>query len=275
AKMFMEALKMDVTMLWNYLFNARSLHPVLTVQQQIDYFMTTDCYLCGKEFSEQDPKVRDHNHAPPYEFRGAAHRSCNLRYREQRLINCYFHNLSNYDAHFIVRELAIDAGDVDVLAHTEERYISFTKRFGIGPRQSFTVRFLDSYRFLSSSLAGLAAALPTDSMRETRKRFPDDRLFDLVRRKGVFPYDFVTSLDVMYNTRQLPPKEAFYNKLTLEHITDADYEHARNVWQVFQCSNLKDYGDIYLRCDIALLTDVFEQFRDTSLVEYGLDPAHY
>ena len=288
SKTFMEMLKTDVEKLWSYLYEARNLRPVLTPAETVQYNSATTCYLCGKIYSKEDPKVRDHNHAAPYEYRGAAHRSCNLRYREQRVVNCYFHNLSNYDAHFIVRELAVDSGDVDVLPNTEEKYISFSKRFlfdraadpattaGRGKRQQgFKVRFLDTYRFLTSSLASLASALPPAQLTETRKRFPDDHLFNLVRRKGVFPYNFVTSHAVLEDTTELPAQRDFKNDMTLEDLADADYEHARNVWEAFGCRNLKDYAEKYLRCDIALLTDVFERFRDKSIAEYELDPAHY
>ena len=32
---------------------------------------------------------------------------------------------------------------------------------------------------------------------------------------------------------------------------------------------------MYVRCDTFLLADVFENFRNMSLNEYGLDPAHF
>ena len=74
---------------------------------------------------------------------------------------------------------------------------------------------------------------------------------------------------------QLPPKEAFYSKLSDEHISDGDYGHAQKVWETFGCRSLGDYHDLYLRTDVLLLTDVFETFRKTCLQQYGLDPAHY
>ena len=72
---------------------------------------------------------------------------------------------------------------------------------------------------------------------------------------------------------QLPPKEAFYSKLSDEHISDGDYGHAQKVWETFGCRSLGDYHDLYLRTDVLLLADVFETFRKTCLQQYGLDPA--
>ncbi|XP_054279772.1 uncharacterized protein LOC128997944 [Macrosteles quadrilineatus] len=184
----------------------------------------------------------------------------------------YLHNLSNYDAYFIVRELAVDKGDIDVLANTEKKYITFSKRFkhpGAGRRKSIKLQFVDSYRLMSKSLAILASILPVHRMNITRARYPDQEEFDMLRRKGIFPYEHITSQDVL-NKEILPPKQVFGNNLT-----DDDYAHAQRVWTKFNCTTLRQYADIYLQTDVLLLADVFEGFREMCLTHYGLDPAHY
>ena len=93
-------------------------------------------------------------------------------------------------------------------------------------------------------------------------------------RKGVYPYDNVLSIDKLKETK-LPSKEAFYSKLYDEEITDEDYQHANNVWETFNCKTLQDYHDLYLKSDVLLLADVFENFRKTCLKHYKLDPCHY
>ena len=96
----------------------------------------------------------------------------------------------------------------------------------------------------------------------------------MLTRKGVYPYDYVSSIETLSET-QLPPKSEFYSKLNDEDISDSDYQHALNAWDPFNCKTIRDYHDLYLKSDVLLLADVFENFRKTCLHHYNLDPAHY
>ena len=134
------------------------------------------------------------------------------------------------------------------------------------------LRFIDSYKFLQTSLANLVRNLQPDDFYNTKAVYPQN--IDLLTRKGVYPYDYISSIEVLTET-QLPPKDSFYSKLNDEAITDDDYSHALNVWSAFKCRSLRDYHDLYLKSDVLLLADVFENFRATCLRHYKLDPAHY
>ena len=63
--------------------------------------------------------------------------------------------------------------------------------------------------------------------------------------------------------------------LTMENITDLDYQHAERVWKDFGIQNLADYYDLYVTSDTLLLGDVFRNVRSKYLELYEIDPAHF
>ena len=111
-----------------------------------------------------------------------------------------------------------------------------------------------------------------DQLKYTSEIFKCDKL-NLMARKGVYPYDYMDSFD-KFNS-QLPSKEDFYSILNDKDISKEDYEHVQNVWNTFNLKNMGQYHDLYLKSDILLLADVFENFRKTCLEYYKLDPCHY
>src|SRR5271157_2697588 len=76
------------------------------------------------------------------------------------------------------------------------------------------------------------------------------------------------------NPRELM-KENFTDDLTGHKITDEDFEFYNKVCNKFNITNLGEYHDLYLKSDVLLLADVFENFRKMCLKYYGPDPVHY
>lgn len=148
-----------------------------------------------------------------------------------------FHNLSNYDAHFIVKELAKEIkGHIKIIPTNTERYISVIKEIH---GTKIHLKFIDSFRFMNSSLEKLASYLKDYPI--LKSEFPNTTTEKLksLSRKGVFPYDYIKSWNTLSET-SLPKIENFYNHLTDAHITKEDYNHACNVWKNF---NVKTLGN--------------------------------
>ena len=78
-----------------------------------------------------------------------------------------------------------------------------------------------------------------------------------------------------FDETSLPDKEAFYSKLNMEDLTNVDYKHVNNVFKEFELRNLGKYHDLYVQSDTLLLAEVFENFRNTCIKVYELDPAHF
>ena len=251
---------------------------IMTGENEESFQKATHCHICEKKYKVDDVPVRDHCHVTG-KYRGSAHQSCNLKLQisaEKIKIPVVFHNLKGYDSHFIINELGEiiqkaketeeEEIKINVIAQNAEKYMAFY----IGKH----LAFIDSLAFLNSSLEKLASNLTEDDFIYTKKYFTDQVQFNLMKRKGVYPYDYMDSPG-KFNDTELPQREEFYSQLTDTNISEDDYHHAKDVWNTFSLKNMGEYHDLYLKTDILLLVDVFENFRKTCLTYYKLDPLYY
>ena len=228
------------------------------------------CSICFKTFTIKNPKVRDHCHYSG-KYRGAAHRNCNLQYNIPSYIPVVFHNLSGYDAHLFIKELEA-YGKMNVIAKNKEDYISFSTQIDLGDKK-IELRFIDSFKFMSSSLNSLTNNLVRGGNRLFGFENFTLKQYELLTRKGIYPYEYMSSWDKF--EEELPCKKAFYNKLNMSGVSSEDYEHACKVWREFEIKNMGEYQDLYLRTDMILLANVLESFREVFLKNYLLDSAHF
>ena len=133
--------------------------------------------------------------------------------------------------------------------------------------------FIDNVQFMNSSLDALVKYLTNNDFKCLSEEFSRDFL-ELVKQKGVFPYEHMDSFKKFFEDK-LPDRCEFFNSLKDECFSEKDYSHAINVWNTFKINAMDDYHDLYLKTDVLLLADVFEKFIDTCLEYYGLDPCHY
>ena len=272
---FVEWLEEDVKII----ANIPKLDMIFRKEEAERFNKETKCWICKEDLNGD--KVRDHCHFTG-KYRGAAHNSCNLKYKKRKFIPVVFHNLSGYDSHLFIKNLGFTAGNIDCIPNNEEKCISFTKNIETGSYMNkkgetrpifYKIRFIDSFKFMATSLDSLVNNVPEEAFNNLEKYYTGDKL-SLVKRKGVYPYEYMDSLE-RFKENKLPPKESFYSRLTGEGISNEDYEHAKNVWDVFEMKNLQDYHDLYNETDVLLLANVFENFRNICLNNYKLDPAHY
>ena len=243
----------------------------LTPTQQQQFDNATNCHICNVPFNEQVTKIRERNHFNE-KYRGAACQSCNTREgKSSKEIPVFFHNGSNYDFHFIVTELIKcenQYNKVEVLPKTSEEYISITYS-----NIYRNLIFNDSYRFFQKGLGDIAESLTLEDFKITTNFYKDNKHINLLKQKGVYPYEYIDSLEKL-NETQLPPIEAFYSTLKQETITEEDYQHAQKVWNTFNCQTLLNYHKLYLQVDVLILADAFEKFREFFLKYHEIDPAY-
>ena len=175
----------------------------------------------------------------------------------------------------------------NVIAKSSEEFITVSIKVKVGNKIGkggtfmdlyYTIKFIDSFKFLSGSLDKLVESGkegcedPSENFPTIKKYFPEN--CGLLLRKGVYPYEYFTDPSKMLE-EELPLKEEFYSKLRLEGIKDEEYEHTQNVYKTFKCKNLADYTKLYCLSDVLLLADIWKVFSGETLKTYGLDPGHY
>ena len=159
-KKFFKNLRENATKIINY-EKKKIIPTILTTKEEICYNKQKICYICKSEFNNNDKKqqkVKDHCHYTG-KYRGAAHNICNLRYKVPKEIPVVFHNGSTYDYHFIIKELIKEFDDnFDCLGGNTEKYITFSvplkkKIENKDIEINYKIKFIDSCRFMSSSLS--------------------------------------------------------------------------------------------------------------------------
>ena len=251
---------------------------VMTPPDVQDFNAATLCCICQHPLPNDSSsdriacrKVRDHDHISG-KYRGAAHSNCNIRLRTTYKIPVIFHNFRGYDSHLIVRALGLFKDmSLNVIGQALEKYMVIN--------WGDHLVFKDSLQFLSCSLERLVDCLlrnGKDKFVHLTKTFKESGVTEmqlgLLLRKGVYPYDYMNSATRLDET-ELPAREHFANRLRQEECSPTDYAHAQLVWRAFNCKTFRDYHNIYLKCDVLLLADVFESFRTISLQNYALDPS--
>ena len=155
----------------------------LTSQEEKDFQSETKGHICEQKLSRDKKtgkilKVRDHCHFTG-KYRGAAHNDCNLKCRKPLFIPVIFHNLQGYDAHLFIKQLTNISGDLTSIPSTEEKYITFSKYITVDQYYSknkgkflpkkFEIRFIDSFKFLQTSLANLVSNLQPSDFKNLNK----------------------------------------------------------------------------------------------------------
>ena len=218
------------------------------------------CWICegqlGIDRDLEEDKVVNHCHYSG-KFLGFAHPVCNLKRKTLTFISVMAHNLSNYDLHHVCLYIHKFKSDckIEVIPSTDEKYITLTigkpvRTYQDKNGQTKTVfeylRFIDSFRFMASSLGKLAIYLPKEKFKILDSCFADypelDR--DLLHQKGYYPNSYFDNFDKFLETK-LPPSDQWQDSLRKGAImlTQEEWKHAENIFQTFGCLNLGDYHD--------------------------------
>ena len=188
AQIFVNMLEEDVKSIYKRFSTPKEM--IFGVKEREEFDEATECWICHGELGLD--RVRDHCHLTG-KYRGAAHNKCNLQYRRPKFIPVVFHNLSGYDSHLFIKNLGVTEGNINCIPNNEEKYISFSKDIVVGEYTNKNekviaikqqLRFIDSFKFVASSLDKLVENLDKHCCVNTGKFYKGKQL-SLLMRKGV------------------------------------------------------------------------------------------
>ena len=246
--------------------------PMLLTEEEEAHFQATNiCHICEKDILPHHKKVRDHNHDSG-KYISPAHSLCNLRRKEsENYIPIFAHNMKSYDMHFIINALENCMTRIHRLGGIPANSEKF-KELTIN-----SMRLKDSLSFLDGTLDSLVQTLiaSNHNFSYLQQVFTCEKKRALVMRKGIYPYQFINSIECLLQQTVLPDRDHFYSSLSDKTVDEDEYAHAQEVWKEFDCQNLADYTRLYCVSDTILLCEVMQRFRKSVHEKHSLDPANY
>ena len=156
---------------------------------------------------------------------------------------------------------------INCLSQKQERFKILSFKI---PNKKYKIKIIDSLSFLQSNLDSLSKDLDDDLKIITKNHFQDK--FNMVNKKlENFPYVYVNPDNL--NEKNLPEKKYFNNILTMKDISDEEYNNVQSFYKKMKFKNIKEYLECYLKSDITLLADYFNNFRKIIFDRFELDPV--
>ena len=248
--------------------------------------LASACESCGCPFEDESEIRRDHSHITGG-FRNFICNRCNTKRVEKRsTLNIIAHNANRYDAQMILKFFTKKANEtfrlehgIKIISTNRENFIAFEFEVSIGKNNNgeakkYTIRFLDSFKYISQSLAQLSKfadkEFPSlDAYLLTHHSEDKDAMIKHMNGKMFFPYTYFDSADKYY-TSEFPPIEHFTYGLNKDCITEEEYKEESNFYHKY-CKTLGDYNKLYQVSDVCLLADAFEKFRHKCIAQKEID----
>ena len=162
--------------------------------------------------------------------------NCNLKIKNQKELVMLFHNAKSYYNKYMLDIFSkIENIKIKVLGHNQDKFEMIEFRI---PGKEYCLKIIDGFSFLQSNLNGLSKELDNEYKFITKKHFEDK--FEMVNKKlENFPYDYLKAKNLL--KEKLPDKKEFYNKMTLSHINDDDYNSVKKLYKDMNFKNLSEY----------------------------------
>ena len=227
-------------------------------------------------------KIIHHDHClPENNILGYICPNCNLQIKNKKEIPIIFHNGMNYDNSILLNGMSKFKPIINCIGITSEKFKSIEFKFkeyemdndgeAHEIKSNYSLRVIDSYNLIIGSLNNLSSNLNNKYKYETKKEFKDN--FEIINKKMNFPYEWINEDNL--NNKELPGINDFYFSLKLKSISKEEYEQTKEIYDKLEFKNIKEYLNTYLKLDVTLLCDLFENFRKGIWDKFGLDCSKY
>ena len=263
----------------NYLFKKTGINMKISIKSFKDYYpkfgeANVDMNKLKKDYKIStyvNKKVIHHDHSKQQKnIIDYICQNCNLKIKNTKELIVLFHNSKGYDNAYMT-EIFSKIEDIQITCLAEKNQRFKMLKFKI-PNKKCSIKIIDSLSFLQGNLDNLSKDLDNDLKIITKNDFKND--FKYVNKKlENFPYTYLNPENL--NEKELPEMKQFDNILTMKNITKKEYEEVKNFYKIMKFKNLKEYLECYLKSDITLLADIFNNFRKMIFDEFELDPVKY
>lgn len=226
--------------------------------------LVCNCFLCDEKMNEGFI-IKNHN--PFFPLDSHIHENCFNSYKFYNEMTIIFHNLKGYDSHFLIDKFAEKSKSFRAIPKTKEKYTFFS-----GNIDNVTIKFIDSFGFLAFSLEKLAENLDPSKYLFIKSQFLGVDM-SFLGKKLAFPYEYISSEEVL-DEETLPLDVKKWNSC-LKVPKIEEIKNAIELFNKLKCKSIKEYMLFYLKVDVILLAEIFENFRLSSLKSYKLDPCYY
>ena len=238
----------------NYLYNRSNIHMKISIKPFDDYFPRFgEANVDVKEFKKNykiityvNKKVIHHNHMlKENNIIDYICQKCNLKMKNTKELIVLFHNSKGYDNAYMIDIFSkIENVRINCLAENNQRFKMLHFRI---PGKKYTIKIIDSLSYLQGNLNSLSKDLDDDLKIITKEHFKNN--FEMINKKlENFPYSYINPDNL--NEEFLPPKKDFYNKLTMNEITNKEYKNVKLFYEQMNFKNLREYLKCYLTSDI-------------------------
>ena len=263
----------------SYLFDKTNIPMKISIKPFKDYFQkfgepNIDIKTFKKKYKNIcyiNKKVIHHDHSKKEnDIIDFICNNCNLKIKNSKELIVLFHNAKRYDNSYMLDMFSKTPNiQISCLGQNTEKFKML--KFLI-PDKDYSIKIIDSLAFLQSNLNDLSKDLDDDLKIITKKHFKDK--FEMVNKKlDNFPYNYVNKNNL--ENENLPDKKHFYNMLKLKDITDKEYKIVNRFYKNMKFKNIRQYLECYLKSDITLLADIFNNFRKIIFDNLKLDPVKY